>query len=288
MTEKQKDFKAQSPDMDLEKWEDRHPAVVQEQVGPMEIMMEAVRSGSGKEVLEQLQGMFEFQQKIDADNARKAHFDAKAAFKAEAPPVKKDKWNDWLKCAYTSLGQLLDTYNPVLGKHGLSVSFAPPEQDDKSMTVECRLAHRLGHVESVSMTGPIDKGAIGKQSGQKSRNDMQDLRSTFTYLRSTTLEAVLGVSGTEATKDDDGNASGGKVEPEFITKAQVKTIEKRLKEIYGDDPSMFFDWIGAETVDTITDYAKAKKGLDGAEKAKADQAKLKAESDDKDESRLGE
>jgi hypothetical protein len=280
---KPEDLKRQSPDMDVQKWEDRHPTVIQESVGPMEIMMEAVKSGSGKEVLEQLQGMFEFQQKIDADNARKAHFEAKAAFKLEAPPLKKDKWNDWLKCWYTSLGQLLDTYNPVLGKHGLSVSFAPPQQDDNSMTVECRLAHSLGHVESVSMSGPIDKAAIGKQSGKASRNPMQDLRSTFTYLRSTTLEAVLGVSGTEATKDDDGNASGSKKEPKFITEKQVKEITKRLKEIYGDDPSMFFTWIEAETVDTITDYAKAKKGLDGAEKAKA-----KKDAADKDESRLGE
>ena len=64
--------------------------------------------------------------------AKKAFFAAKADFKAEAPRVKKDKYNSFFKSNYTSLGNLLDTYNPVLGKHGLSISFPTPQQTDVS------------------------------------------------------------------------------------------------------------------------------------------------------------
>ena len=76
------------------------------------------------------------------------------------------------------------------------------------MTVECRLAHRMGHTESISMTAPIDQAAVGKSSGERSRNPIQDIKSTFTYLRSATCEAILGVAGTEGTINDDGNGSG--------------------------------------------------------------------------------
>lgn len=178
---------------------------------------------------EQVEKMLELQMKWEANEARKAHFDAVAAFKAEAPPVKKDKFNKGSGSWYTSLGMLLSTYNPYLGKHGLSVSFAPPKQTDTTMTVECRLAHKMGHVESISMTGPIDDAPVSKSSGKRSRNPLQDVKSTFTYLRSITCEAILGVAGTEATLDDDGNAAGD-TETDFITSEQAEEITALIKE----------------------------------------------------------
>ena len=198
---------------------------------------------------EQVEKMLDLQMKFEANEARKAHFDAVAAFKEEAPPVKKDKHNKFFDSWYTSLGVLLGTYNPYLGKHGLSVSFAPPVQTDKSMTVECRLAHRMGHVESISMTGPIDTAAVGKQSGQRSRNALQDVKSTFTYLRSATCEGILGVAGTEGTLDDDGNA-GGNVETDFITPEQAAEITELIKA-KNVDAEKWLEFKHLETVDTM-------------------------------------
>jgi len=178
---------------------------------PNAVVMMAMQKGYTPELIEKMMALSE---RNDANEARKAYFEAVAAFKAEAPPVKKDKYNTFFKSNYTSLGNLLGTYNPVLGRHGLSVSFPTPEQTETSMTVECRLAHRMGHIEAITMTAPIDKAAIGKQSGERSRNPLQDIKSTFTYLRSATCEAILGVAGTEGTIDDDGNGSGdGKMTP---------------------------------------------------------------------------
>ena len=204
-----------------------------------------------------IEKMMELQERNDKNNARKAFFDDFANCKAEMPPVKKDKYNKFFDSWYTSLGMLLDTYNPILGRYGLVLQFPSPEQDDKSMTVECRLIHRLGHSESVSMKGPIDTAAIGKQSGQRSRNPMQDLKSTFTYLRSVTCESILGVAGTEGTVNDDGNGAGGG-EVKYITEAQVDELKKLSRERTINGPK-FLKHFKVESLDEIpaTRFAEA-------------------------------
>ena len=184
-----------------------------------DIVLMAMQKNYSPEFIEK---MMELAERNQRNIARQAFFEAFAQFKEGAPPVKKDKYNAFFKSHYTSLGNLLDTYNPVLGRHGLSLQFPTPKQDEKTMTVECRLSHRLGHTEVVSMTGPIDVAAIGKHSGERSRNPMQDLKSTFTYLRAATCEAILGVAGTEGTFDNDGNSAGGG--PEYIDEKQRSTI----------------------------------------------------------------
>ena len=128
------------------------------------------------------------------------------------------------------------------------------------MTVECRMSHRLGHTESISMKGPIDEAAIGKQSGQRSRNPIQDIKSTFTYLRSATLEAILGVSGTDASQDDDGNGAGQTAE--FISPEQAKELYALITGC-GDKAAWVTDKImelnKIETIDALpaSGFAKA-------------------------------
>ena len=218
---------------------------------PADMMALAMTKGMD---LDKLEKMLELQERWEANEAKKAFFDAVANFKESAPVVKKDKFNAFFKSWYTSLGNLLDTYNPVLGRNGLSISFPTPAQTDSSMTVECRLSHRLGHNESVSMTAPIDKAAIGKASGERSRNAIQDIKSTFTYLRSATAEAILGVTGTEAGQDDDGNGTG----TQYINEKQAVDIGKIINE-KNVDKVKFLAYMGIDVVEHIPakEYGKA-------------------------------
>jgi len=250
---------------DIQKFESR---AVQEN-STETFLVEAIRQKYDPDIIRE---MMQLQRELKADLAKEAFFEAVAAFKTEAPKVKKDKHNTFFDSWYTSLGCLLDTYNPILGRFGLSLSFPSPVQTDKSMTAECRLSHRWGHSESAKMTGPIDIAAVGKQSGQRSRNPIQDVKSTFTYLRAVTCEAVLGVAGTEGTLDDDGNAAD--VGTEFITKEQAEEITELIKSCGKQSEWILGKILGlakAETVDTIlqtdfdglVDWAnKAKKKID--------------------------
>jgi hypothetical protein len=191
-----------------------------------------------------------------------------ALWGAAAPDITKDRKVSYGNTAYShaSLPNVTKSVNDTMSPFGLKSSWRT-EQPEGKVKVTCIVSHTLGHSESTSLTAAAD------DSGSK--NAIQAMGSTISYLERYTLLAITGLAAHDM--DDDGKATSSSKEPEFITKAQVKTIEKRLKEIYGDDPSMFFTWIEAETVDTITDYAKAKKGLDGAEAAKAKAKKAERE-----------
>ena len=249
MTENQEPYEIKVKDHRISETKD---VAVQE--GPYAAVMMAMQKGYTPELIEKMMAL---QERFEATEARKAFYQAVADFKSEAPPVNKDKFNKWFESWYTSLGNLLDTYNPVIGKHGLSISFPTPQQTDKTMTVECRLSHRMGHSEGVSITAPIDSAAIGKISGQKSRNAIQDIKSTFTYLRSATCEAVLGVSGTDASAaDDDGNGYG---RGEYLTEDQQIEISDKIKVLYPKTPEKFLKWFGCESVEKIPakEYGRA-------------------------------
>lgn len=216
------------------------------------IVLLAMQKGYSPEFIEK---MMELEERNQKNIAKRAYFEALAAFKAEAPPVRKDSYNKQFNSWYTSLGVLLDTYNPFLGRHGLSVSFPIQAQTETSMTVECKLTHEMGHNESIPITAPILQGAIGKQSGERSRNALQDIKTTFTYLRSATCEAILGVAGTEGTCDDDGNGSG----QEYITEEQSKNINDLIAMKDVNKVSFVEKFLHAEAVEKILakDYNKA-------------------------------
>lgn len=212
-----------------------------------QILIAAINKGYDPDFIER---MLDLQERHQKELARQAFYDALANFKAEAPPVKKDKFNKFFKSWYTSLGMLLDTYNPVLGKYGLSISFPIQEQTEKTITVAARLSHRMGHNEELPLTAPIDQAALGKQSGQPSRNPIQDIKSTFTYLRSATCEAILGVSGTEGTVDDDGNSAGNAIE--YISVDQCTEIEDLINETYKSDAKKK-QWLDYMKVDSVSE-----------------------------------
>lgn len=192
--------------------------------------------------LEQLEKWMNLKREYESDEARKEFYKAVAAFKRESIVITKDKVNTQFKSKYSSLGNLLETVNPFLGKHGLSVSFVP-EQSEKMVSVTCQLRHELGYTESVTLSAPPDT------SGGNSKNQIQQIKSTFTYLRSATFEAVTGLSGTDASISDDGNLSGKM--PEYISTDQATEINDFLIYSYKDKGASFLSLLKCESVETI-------------------------------------
>ena len=167
--------------------------------------------------MERVNQAFEFYQKVEVEQARKAFLEAKAAFKANAPAIFKDKDNKQYNSKYASIGNVVNTLNEALAAHELDASW-DYEQGDR-IKVTCILRHALGHSERVSLAAPPD------QSGAK--NPLQQIKSTLTYLRLATFEAVTGVATKEGAADDDGNASGA-VEP--ITEDQRNELVMMMDE----------------------------------------------------------
>lgn len=146
--------------------------------------------------------------------AKQAFVAAMSAFKANPPAVYKDKTNTQYGSRYTSIGNLVNTVNAALSPHGLSANWIVDQSE--AIQVTCVLTHQQGHSVSCTMKGPLDT------SGQK--NPLQQIKSTVTYLKIATFEAVTGMASSEANADDDGN--GAKKLPESEFQAFIAAIKK--------------------------------------------------------------
>lgn len=200
------------------------------------IVLMAMQKGYDPAFIEK---MMDLQERNEANTARKAFNKAVSDFHRESIEIVKDKENSQFskgdkKAMYTSLGNLVNTVAPYLGKHGLSATW-DINQNDKLIKVTCKLSHELGHSESVTMEAPPD------DSGGNAKNPIQKIKSTVTYLKGVTFEAVTGMASCEdTTLDDDGNGAGG---VDYITEDQQTDINDQIKELKVNEKK-FMAYIG--------------------------------------------
>lgn len=161
---------------------------------PAEMMRVALSSGMAAAEIRELLAL---QREWEANEAKKAFNAAFAAFKAESVVIRKDRENKQCGSRYTSIGNLVDTVAPFLSKHGLSHEWDQDQAD--GIKVTCTLSHALGHSRTSTMKVPPDT------SGAK--NPIQQIKSSITYARSVTFEAVCGLAATDANVDDDGGGA---------------------------------------------------------------------------------
>lgn len=186
---------------DIEKWEERHEVIKPlppVSNSPAALMQTAKAVGMG---IEEFKEMLELQVKWEDRESKKAFVAAMSAFKADPPVIRKDKVNKQFGSKYSSIDALVNPAIPYLGKYGLSHNWQY-SKDGENPQVTCTITHKQGHSESVTMSAPPDV------SGGNSKNSLQQIKSTQTYLKIATFEAVTGLVSQEANLDDDGNASG--------------------------------------------------------------------------------
>ena len=207
-------------------------------VTPMQMLQIAVEQGADLDRLEKLMDM---QERWEANEARKAFVVAKAAFKAEAPKLSKNKHVSFNTAKgdtdydHATLDHIADELNPVLSKHGLSYSWETDQIDGGIIRVTCVLTHVQGHAERV----PLQSGA--DQSGGK--NNIQAIGSTVSYLQRYTLLAATGM----ATADMDTDGIGP---VELISAEQKETLVGLMKEVEADTGA-FLKYMGVAALDNL-------------------------------------
>ena len=211
-------------------------------ITPMEMLNSAITRGDS---LDKLERLMDLNDRWEKAQAKKAFIEAKTAFKAIAPEILKDKDNNQYKSKYASIGNVVNTLSPALSKCGLDADWAI-EQSDR-IKVTCTLSHVAGHSESRSLVAPPDT------SGAK--NPLQQIKSTVTYLKLATFEAVTGVATKEGNLDDDGNAAGN----ELIGSEQVAELQQMIDDT-GVDKAKFLEVGKVESLSDITlaNFGKAK------------------------------
>ena len=143
--------------------------------------------------------LLDAQLKYEANEARKAYAVAMAAFKENPPKIIKDRTVGYNKVSYShaSLANVTSCINKALSEHGLSASWVT-SQVNGSVNVACKITHILGHSEETSLSAAPDTSG--------SKNAIQAIGSTVTYLQRYTLLALTGLATYD--QDDDGKGSG--------------------------------------------------------------------------------
>jgi len=217
------------------------------QASPNAVIIMAMQKGYTPELIEK---MMSLQERNDANEARKAYHRAMAAFAENPPDIEKDK-----KVSYTTskgttayshaqLGTSTAKIQSALSPHGLHASWRTI-QTDKSIKVVCRITHELGHFEETDLSAGAD------DSGSK--NSIQAIGSTISYLERYTLFALTGLASKDM--DDDGK---GADPPEYVSPGQLSTIVDMINEKNVDEDP-FLSYMKAESAETILakDYNKA-------------------------------
>lgn len=203
---------------------------------PMEMIANAVQRGMDPATIQQL---LDLKDRHEADEARKAYVRAMAAFKAEPLSVGKDKTVSYNGTSYhhASLAQVVGAVVAALSKHGLSHRW-DTMQDGDHITVSCVLTHELGHSERTTLSAGPDKSG--------SKNSIQAIGSTVSYLQRYTLMAATGLAAHDM--DDDARSAGKPVE--YITESELADLNALVEEV-GADVAAFCKYLKIESMDKM-------------------------------------
>ena len=220
------------------------------QITPMQMLQIAVEQNAD---LDKLSKLMDLQERWEANQARKAYVSARNAFKADPPTVIKNKkvrfegrgGGAGTAFDHATLDQVSAVIGAALSKHELSHRWEVA-QGDGVIKVTCVLTHEQGHSECATLEAGPD------QSGSK--NSIQAIASTVTYLERYTLLAVTGLAAKD--QDDDGRSAG----TSFITTEQKDELIELMKGSNADT-AKFLAYLGVGSLDELPahwfDNAKA-------------------------------
>jgi|GEM_PF-1713785 len=146
----------------------------------------------------------------ERENARRAEQAWKAAMsaaQAEMEPIRADATNDQTRSRYASHAALDGAIRPIYTGHGLGLTFDSGDAPSpEHVRIVCDVSHSPdGHSRRYHLDMPVDgKGARGGDVMTKTHA----MGSGITYGKRYLLGMIFNLA---VTKDDDGNAAGGKL-----------------------------------------------------------------------------
>ncbi len=174
---------------------------IQKTESPLMAAAALVQQADGKIDVDKLEALLKVQLQWEANEAKKAYVVAMAAFKENPPEILKDKTVNYstkggvVNYKHATLHNVTTCINKALSEHGLTASWVT-SQENGSVKVTCKITHVMGHSEECCLSAPPD--ATG------SKNVIQAIGSTVTYLQRYTLLALTGLA--TADQDDDGKS----------------------------------------------------------------------------------
>lgn len=221
--------------MATEMVERRETGMTMQSPTPAMMLQAAIERGTD---MDQLTKLMDLQERWEANEARKAYVRAMAEFKSEPLKVTKSKtvsFGNGGRTAYThaTLADVVEAVVHALSAHGLSHRWET-KQENNLVTVACVITHDMGHSERTELSAPADSSG--------SKNNIQAIGSTVTYLQRYTLMAATGLAAKDM--DDDGRTAAP---ADKINGSQHDTLMAKL-EATNSDVGKFCAAFGIEDV----------------------------------------
>jgi hypothetical protein len=185
-----------------------------------------------------LEKFLDLQIKMEERQAEKALSAALAGFQKECPIIAKTKKGH--NSSYAPYDEIKFVIQPILKKHGLSLSFSTKEVDDQKKEMELTVRHIDGaFFTSKYVFLSLDDG--GKM------NNSQRIRSANSYAKRTLVENALDIA--TAGMDDDARRALDTV----VTDDQLKKIEELMKVTNTAMPAML-DFLKVVKIEDASKY----------------------------------
>lgn len=193
---------------------------IQKTESPLTAAAALVQQADGKIDVNKLEALLKVQMQWEANEAKKAYVQAMSAFKEKPPEILKDRTVRYkprdkpeVKYTHSTLHNVTTCINKALSEHGLTAAWVT-SQDNGGVKVTCKITHTQGHSEETCLSAPPDNTG--------SKNAIQAIGSTVTYLQRYTLLALTGLATYD--QDDDGKAGA----PESASKPTKKEEQDKI------------------------------------------------------------
>lgn len=169
--------------------------VKQEPATPARLLEMAINSNIG---IDQLGKLMELHKQWEADQARKAFFEAMSKFQSTAPEIRKTKKVGFetakgkTEYHYAPLSDITRQIKDACEAVGLTYRWEIKDTTAE-IHVTCKITHVAGHTEETTMTASPDVTG--------SKNPIQARGSAIEYLKRYTLIGALGISTADSDVD---------------------------------------------------------------------------------------
>jgi hypothetical protein len=189
----------------------------QEQLNPAQLLTLAVDKDLD---VEKLSKLMDLQRQWQAEQNRKAFFEAFIEFQTECPDIRKTKGVSFGGAQtptyhYAPLADIVRQIKPFEKKCGFSHRWEFNDTKDE-LKVTCLLTHKDGHTERTTMQSSPDV-STGK-------NSIQARGSAIEYLKRYTLIGALGLSTTDS--DIDGRIGEYETDVDKLHKTFMETYDQ--------------------------------------------------------------
>lgn len=183
---------------------------------PSDLLKLAIESGAD---LEKMERLMDLQERYNNEQARRSFLEAFSKFQSVVPSIKKRKKGH--NYMYAPLSDIAEQIKTPLYECGLSYRFEQAQSSSGAIQITCLVSHVDGYTERNAMTSLADNTG--------SKNGIQSIGSTVSYLQRYTLIGALGL--TTADEDIDGRLIDG----DFISDEQLAELESYVSTMANRD-----------------------------------------------------